>query len=91
MGVGTILESRRCCLVATGSKKAAIVAKAVEGPITSMVTASALQLHPRCRVFVDEEAGAELQQTEYYRWIFDNEPEWEAFRQIQDGTTGPVS
>ncbi len=81
MGVGTILDSRRCLLVATGKKKAAIIAKAVEGPITGMISASALQLHPHCRVIVDEEAACILQEQVYYRWIFDNEPEWQAFNQ----------
>jgi glucosamine-6-phosphate deaminase len=80
MGVGTILECRRCLLMATGTEKAAIIAKAVEGPITSMISATALQLHPRCTVVVDQAAGARLQEQEYYRWIFDNEPEWEPFR-----------
>ena len=80
MGVGTILDSRRCVLLVTGAAKAAILARAVEGPITSMVTASALQLHPRCQVVVDEAAAAELQGVEYYRWIFANEPEWAEFR-----------
>ena len=60
MGVGTIIEARRCILLATGDSKAEVIAQAVEGPITSMVTASALQLHPRCTVVVDEEAGAKL-------------------------------
>jgi glucosamine-6-phosphate deaminase len=80
MGVGTIIEARRCLLLATGEKKAKILARAVEGPITSMVTASALQLHPRCTVVVDEAAATELTEQEYYRWIFANEPEWEAYR-----------
>jgi glucosamine-6-phosphate deaminase len=80
MGVGTIIEARRCVLLATGASKAQVVAQAVEGPITSMVTASALQLHPRCTVVVDEEAAAELKEKDYYRWIFANEPEWEAYR-----------
>ncbi len=80
MGVGTIIEARRCLLLATGDSKAAVVAQAVEGPITSMVTASALQLHARCTVIVDEDAAARLQEKEYYRWIFDNEPEWEEYR-----------
>jgi glucosamine-6-phosphate deaminase len=80
MGVGTIIEARRCLLLATGDSKASVVAQAVEGPITSMVTASALQLHPRCTVVVDEEAGAQLTEKEYYRWIFENEPEWEEYR-----------
>jgi len=80
MGVGTILDSRRCLLLVTGAEKASILAAAVEGPITSMVTASALQLHPRCQVIVDEEAAIALKGQEYYRWIFANDAEWEPFR-----------
>jgi len=80
MGVGTILESRRCLILALGPAKAEIVAKAVEGPITSMITSTALQLHPRCTVVVDEPAASLLQGIEYYRWIFENEPEWAEFR-----------
>lgn len=80
MGVGTIIEARRCILLATGNSKASVVAQAVEGPITSMVTASALQLHPRCTVVVDEEAAELLKEREYYQWIFENEPEWEQYR-----------
>lgn len=80
MGVGTIIEARRCILLATGESKAEVVASAVEGPITSMVTASALQLHQRCTVVVDEAAAGKLKETDYYRWIFENEPEWEGYR-----------
>jgi len=79
MGVGTILESKRSIALVTGREKAAMLAKAVEGPITSMITASALQLHPHCTVVVDEAAATCLQGTEYYRWIFENEPEWRGF------------
>jgi glucosamine-6-phosphate deaminase len=80
MGVGTILECRRCLLLATGAAKAGVIAKAVEGPITSMISATTLQLHPRCTVVVDEAAAGELVEKDYYRWIFANEPEWEAYR-----------
>ena len=80
MGVGTILECRRCLLLATGESKAEVIAKAVEGPITSMISATTLQLHPRCTVVVDEAAASQLREKEYYRWIFDNEPEWEEYR-----------
>jgi glucosamine-6-phosphate deaminase len=80
MGVGSILECRRCLLLATGKAKAGVIAKAVEGPITSMISATALQLHARCTVVVDEAAAAKLQAADYYRWIFDHEPEWEQFR-----------
>ena len=80
MGVGTILECGRCLLLATGASKAEVIAKAVEGPITSMISATALQLHARCTVVVDEAAAGKLQAADYYRWIFANEPEWEEFR-----------
>ncbi|HEY3861435.1 MAG TPA: glucosamine-6-phosphate deaminase [Verrucomicrobiae bacterium] len=80
MGVGTILECRRCLLLATGASKAGIIAKALEGPITSMISATALQLHARCTVVLDEAAASQLQAAGYYRWIFANEPEWEEFR-----------
>jgi len=80
MGVGTIIEARRCLLLATGESKAEVVAQAVEGPISSMVSASALQLHPRCTVIVDDAAAGKLEEKEYYRWIFENEPEWQDYR-----------
>jgi glucosamine-6-phosphate deaminase len=80
MGVGTILDARELVLLAVGAEKAAILAKAVEGPITAMISASALQLHPRCKIVLDTAAASSLSQTEYYDWIFANEPEWSAFR-----------
>jgi glucosamine-6-phosphate deaminase len=80
MGIGTILEARRCILLATGAEKADIIAKAIEGPITAMISATALQLHQRCTVVVDEAAGSKLKESEYYRWIFANEPEWKRFQ-----------
>jgi glucosamine-6-phosphate deaminase len=79
MGVGTILEARRCLLLATGKDKAAIIAKAIEGPLTSMVSASALQLHPHCAVVLDEAAASQLKLENYYRWISQNEPSWLPF------------
>ncbi len=80
MGIGNILESHTCLLLATGKRKAEIIAKAVEGPITSMVSASALQLHPHCHVILDEDAAGGLQETDYYKWIFRNEPDWQEFQ-----------
>jgi len=80
MGVGTILEAARVVMLITGKKKAGIAAKAIEGPITAMVTGSALQLHPSTVVVLDEAAASELKQTEYYNWVFANEPEWKPYR-----------
>ena len=80
MGVGTILDARELLLLATGAAKASILAKAVEGPITAMISASAIQLHPSCKVIIDEEAARDLKERDYYNWIFQNEPEWQEFR-----------
>ncbi len=80
MGVGTILNSKRIVMLITGAKKAGIAAKAIEGPVTSMVTGSAIQLHPNVVVVLDQAAAAGLTQTEYYNWVFANEPEWAQYR-----------
>ncbi len=69
MGVGTILEARTCVMVVNGANKAEALAAAVEGPVTSMITASALQLHPDTIVFCDEPAAAGLKMRKYYEWI----------------------
>src|SRR5436309_8297444 len=58
MGVGTIMEARKILLLANGKKKADAVAHAVEGPVTSMITASALQMHADSAVYVDEDAAS---------------------------------
>src|SRR5260370_40921244 len=67
MGIGTILEAKRILLLANGSSKATAIAKAIEGPLTASVTASALQLHGDVTFIVDQEAGAHLKQREYYQ------------------------
>jgi glucosamine-6-phosphate deaminase len=80
MGVGTILDSRRIVMLITGAKKAGIAAKAIEGPLCSMVTGSAVQMHPNAVVVVDEAAAAELTMRDYYDWVFANEPKWAPYR-----------
>lgn len=73
-GVGTILEARHLVLIATGEAKSEPVAKAVEGPVTAMVPASALQLHPHATVIIDEAAGRQLAHADYYREAYRNRP-----------------
>jgi glucosamine-6-phosphate deaminase len=75
MGVGTVLEAKKCILLANGEKKADIIAQAIEGPVTSMITASALQLHPWTVYLLDEPASSKLQLKEYYNWVAENKPE----------------
>ena len=74
MGVGTILEARKIILLANGASKAGAVAAAIEGPVTSMCTASALQMHPDTTFLIDHEAAGGLKMTEYYQWIQDKMP-----------------
>lgn len=61
MGIGTILESRHALMIVNGINKAEIVAAAIEGCITSKVTASAIQLHPgKVTVILDKAASSKL-------------------------------
>jgi glucosamine-6-phosphate deaminase len=71
MGIGTILEARKILLLATGASKAAPVAKSIEGPITSAVSASALQLHPDVTFIIDDAAAAQLTQGDYYHRVLE--------------------
>ncbi|WP_051236958.1 glucosamine-6-phosphate deaminase [Paenibacillus pinihumi] len=60
MGIGSILDSDHLLLIAFGKEKAAAVAKALTGPITTQMPGSLLQLHPRVTVMLDREAGRGL-------------------------------
>ncbi len=80
MGVGTILEARSVLMLVTGEAKASVLAAATEGPITARISATALQLHPRCTVVVDEAAASELEGVDYYRFLYAEEPEWAPYR-----------
>jgi glucosamine-6-phosphate deaminase len=78
-GLGTILDATTLVLVAQGETKADAVAKAVEGPISSMCPGSALQLHRDANVIVDEAAASRLVLADYYRYTFANRPAWQRF------------
>jgi glucosamine-6-phosphate deaminase len=72
MGIGTILETKTALLLASGKDKAGIIARAVEGPLTASVPASALQLHARAIFVIDEAAASKLTKRDYYRWAYEN-------------------
>lgn len=76
-GIGTILRARHLILLAFGAEKARALALAVEGPVTSHMPASAIQLHPHVSVIVDEAAAAELENSDYYRHAWNNRPDWQ--------------
>lgn len=69
MGVGTILESKQCLLIALGERKAKAVRDTIEGPITAQVTASALQLHRDVVVVLDEQSANLLRRRDYYEEV----------------------
>jgi glucosamine-6-phosphate deaminase len=60
MGLGTILRARQLLLLATGRTKALVVRRAVEGPVTTWLPASFLQLHANVEVILDREAASRL-------------------------------
>jgi glucosamine-6-phosphate deaminase len=72
MGVGTIMDAKKILLIANGKSKADVCKEFIEGPVTSQVTATALQLHGYAIVVLDEEAASKLERKEYYNWIRDN-------------------
>jgi len=72
MGIGTILDSKNVLLAAFGSRKSEVISKVVEGPVTAMVPASALQMHQYVKVVVDDEAAKQLKMRDYYRWAFED-------------------
>ncbi|HEY6091441.1 MAG TPA: glucosamine-6-phosphate deaminase [Gemmatimonadales bacterium] len=60
MGVATILDAKEIALLATGEHKAGIVARAVEGEISTDVAATFLQRHGNVTVYLDLPAAADL-------------------------------
>jgi glucosamine-6-phosphate deaminase len=76
-GLGTILRARHLVLLAFGNGKAAALAGAVEGPVSSSNPGSAIQLHPHVTVLADEAAASHLANRDYYRFAWANKPEWQ--------------
>lgn len=60
MGIGSILKAKQILLMAKGEDKAAIIAQALKGPITTQCPASLLQTHSNVVVVVDPAAGRHL-------------------------------
>lgn len=78
-GLGTIMAARELLLVAQGESKAAAIAGAVEGPVSSMCPGSILQFHQHATVIIDDAAAAQLTMTDYYRHTYANKPAWQLF------------
>jgi glucosamine-6-phosphate deaminase len=60
MGMAAILQAREIVLMATGEEKSEAVARMIDGPITTQLPASFLQLHTRVTVMLDHGAARRL-------------------------------
>ncbi|MFX0134453.1 MAG: glucosamine-6-phosphate deaminase, partial [Candidatus Hodarchaeota archaeon] len=69
MGIGTILDTKKIILLASGEHKAPIIKEAVEGRVNSYVPASILQIHPNT-VFILENGAASWLSRIMSPWLF---------------------
>ncbi len=60
MGMVTILRAKRIVLLATGASKARCVERMINGPLTTRLPASFLQLHRNVEVWLDRAAASRL-------------------------------
>lgn len=78
-GIGTVRDAGHAVLVASGEHKRDAVTAMVEGPVTALVPASALQLHPHVTVVIDEASAGGLRLTDYYRFAHEHKPSWQQY------------
>ncbi len=69
MGVGTVIDAKEIILLASGKNKSSIIAEAIEGPVSSQVTASMLQVHPKVIAILDDDAASSLKKKDYYKFV----------------------
>tara|TARA_R110002124_G_scaffold132734_1_gene295291 strand:+ start:264 stop:1043 length:780 start_codon:yes stop_codon:yes gene_type:complete len=69
MGIATILRADEIALLATGERKARAVRNMVEGPLSAMCPASALQLHRNVAIYLDPDAASMLELLDYYKSV----------------------
>lgn len=60
VGVGTVMDAREVLIIVNGYNKARALKHVVEGAVSQMWTASAIQMHPRAMIVCDEAATYEL-------------------------------
>lgn len=60
LGFKHIIESRRVIMMASGTKKAAIIRKALEWPVSTQVPASLIRQHAHATIMLDRDAASAL-------------------------------
>ncbi len=74
VGVGTLMDSKEIMILADGYKKARAVYHGIEGGINHLWTVSALQLHEKAVLVVDESAVSDIK-VKTYRYFKEIEAE----------------
>ncbi len=72
-GLATIGRAKKVVLVAQGEQKADAVAAMVEGGVSALWPASALQFHNDATILVDEAAASKLRLKDYYQAAHEGE------------------
>ena len=60
VGIRHMMEAVTVIVIASGEKKADIIQKITEGPVTTEIPGSILQHHPNCFFFLDQAAASKL-------------------------------
>lgn len=60
LGLKHLLEARRVILIANGAKKAEVMKRTVEGPVTPTLPATVIRKHANATVMLDQQAGAKV-------------------------------
>ncbi len=60
LGLQHFMEARTAIVVANGEKKAAIIKKAIESPVSSSIPVTIVRKHSNGFVFIDKEAASQL-------------------------------
>lgn len=60
VGVATVCDAKQVVILATGYAKAAAIRQTIEGEVSHVCTASALQLHPDAIIVCDEQSCEQL-------------------------------
>ena len=79
MGIGTILDASETVLLAVGENKADAIRQAVDGPVSSRLSASAFQFHNTCRMVLDAAAASGLENPACYDFLARNQPKWDVY------------
>lgn len=64
IGLGHLMNAKKVFLIANGSKKAEVIKKTIEGPVTESFPASIMQQHNNGFVLIDKEAASLLSNTD---------------------------